>query len=38
MSPGLEVGAQCVSADLTYKATHRASEHGRLLSAYMGRI
>lgn len=26
MSPGLDVGAQCVSADLTFKAAHRASE------------
>lgn len=38
MSPGLDVGAQCVSADLTFKAARRASEHGRPLTAYMGRI
>lgn len=38
MSPGLDVGAQCVSADLTFKAARRASERDRPLATYMGRI
>lgn len=38
MSPGLDVGAQRVSADLTYKGARCASEHSRPLPAYMGRI
>lgn len=36
MSPCLEVGAQCVSADLTYKATRHASEHSRPLPIWAG--